>query len=63
MPLPDLVRSHRKALGLSQKALGELAGTSQQHIQRIEAGRKNIRVETIIKLERALKLKRGALLQ
>ena len=64
MPLPDLVRARRLALGLSQAELGAIAGMPQQTIQRLEAGgRVNPRLDTIVRLEKALKLKRGTLLE
>lgn len=64
MPLPDLVRSRRLALGLSQAGLAKLAGMKQEAIARLEAGgRANPRLDTIVRLEKALKLKRGTLLQ
>lgn len=35
------IKERREALGLSQAALGEKIGCSQQHIQRLENGRRN----------------------
>lgn len=34
----DIIRDRRKALGLSQNALGKLIGVSQQHLDRMEKG-------------------------
>jgi transcriptional regulator with XRE-family HTH domain len=41
----NLLSQVRKSRGLTQRALAELAGTSQQQIQRIEAGTVSIRLE------------------
>ncbi|MGQ7957654.1 helix-turn-helix domain-containing protein [Pseudomonas sp. SP16.1] len=46
----------RMSKGLSQKALGDLTGTSQSHIARIEAGREDVRLSTLKKLSQALGL-------
>jgi len=42
--------------GLKQKALAELMGCSQQYVSKILKGRENLSLETITKLEDALKL-------
>lgn len=44
----------RKSLGLTQRALAELAGTSQQQVQRIEAGIQGVRLELATKIADAL---------
>jgi len=44
----------RKSRGLTQRALAELAGTSQQQIQRIEAGAHGVRLELAIRIAAAL---------
>ncbi len=41
-------------LGLTQKALAERMGCSQQYVSRIVKGRENLSLETIAKLEEAL---------
>jgi transcriptional regulator with XRE-family HTH domain len=48
--LPEL----RKSLGLTQRALAELAGTSQQQVQRIEAGVQGVRLELAVKIAAVL---------
>lgn len=48
------VKSLRTKLGLTQRQLAELVGTSQQQIQRIEAGRVEARLELATKLSEAL---------
>jgi len=44
----------RKARGLTQRALADLAGTSQQQVQRIEAGVQGVRLELAMKIAAAL---------
>ena len=44
----------RKSRGLTQRALAELAGTSQQQVQRIEAGVQGVRLELATKTAAAL---------
>jgi transcriptional regulator with XRE-family HTH domain len=46
----------RKSRGLTQRALAELAGTSQQQVQRIEAGVQGVRIELATKIAAALGL-------
>lgn len=48
------IREARLRKGLTQKALAELAGTSQQQIQRIEAGLQSARLELASAISRAL---------
>jgi transcriptional regulator with XRE-family HTH domain len=49
------VRRRRAELGLTQEELGEAAGISYRYLQDIERGRKNITVETLVRLARALR--------
>jgi transcriptional regulator with XRE-family HTH domain len=44
----------RKSRGLTQRALAELAGTSQQQVQRIEAGLQGVRLELATRIAKAL---------
>lgn len=44
-------------LGLTQKALAERMGCSQQYISRVLKGTENLSIETISKKETALQLK------
>lgn len=48
------IQQLRKALGLSQRQLAEMVGTSQQQIQRIETGRTVARVEMAARISSAL---------
>jgi transcriptional regulator with XRE-family HTH domain len=57
--LQDLAHSLKAARdnkGLSQRALGKLAGVPQGHISKIEAGEVDLRVSSLIELARALDL-------
>lgn len=53
------LKSLRKAAGLTQSKLAEMAGTSQQQIQRIEAGAVVTRVTLAAKLAKALSVSMG----
>lgn len=44
----------RKSRGLTQRALAEVVGTSQQQVQRIEAGVQGVRLELALKIASAL---------
>jgi len=52
--LGEQVRQLRQAKGLSQTALGELAGTSQQAIARIENGGVMPTIDSLERIGRAL---------
>jgi len=49
----------RKSRGLTQRALAELAETSQQQVQRIEAGVQGVRLELAARIANALGVKLG----
>lgn len=49
----NLIRE-RKALGLSQQALANLAGVRQETLSRLESGKHTISSKTATKLEKAL---------
>lgn len=49
----DLIRD-RKAAGLTQQQLGNLAGVRQETISRIESGKQSTSVQTIDRIEKAL---------
>jgi transcriptional regulator with XRE-family HTH domain len=46
----------REAKGLSQRALGDLAGVPQSHISKIESGGVDLRVSSLVELARVLDL-------
>jgi transcriptional regulator with XRE-family HTH domain len=48
----DLVREARKRAGLSQRELGERAGTTQSAIARIETGRSTPSFDAVLRLVR-----------
>lgn len=51
----------RKARGLSQEQLGHAAGLDRTYISQAEAGRRNVTLQTITKLARALNVDPAAL--
>lgn|SRR5487761_64867 len=53
----NLIRE-RKALGLSQQRLADLAGVRQEALSRLESGKHTISGKTVAKLEKALVAKR-----
>lgn len=57
------IRKLRQAKGLTQEKLSELSGIAYKHIQRIESDNPNdIKLETIDKLAKALRITRSNLL-
>jgi transcriptional regulator with XRE-family HTH domain len=48
----DLVREARKRVGLSQRELAEMAGTTQSAIARIETGRTAPSFDTVLRMVR-----------
>jgi transcriptional regulator with XRE-family HTH domain len=50
------IRRHRLALGLSQEALGELAGLHRTYIGMLERGEKNATIRNIERLAIALEV-------
>jgi CheY-like chemotaxis protein/DNA-binding XRE family transcriptional regulator len=55
------VRQHRQRLGLSQEALGERAQLHRTYITDVERGARNLSLESIAKLARALQISISAL--
>jgi transcriptional regulator with XRE-family HTH domain len=51
---PNNIKKIRTAQGLSQRTLAKLAKTSQQQIQRIEAGKQTARLEVVVSICHAL---------
>lgn len=56
------VRERRTALGLSQEELGERAGVHRTYIGMIERAEKNITLENIEKIAKALEIPLGDLM-
>lgn len=50
------VRTHRKALGYSQEAFGEVCGIDRSYMGGIERGEHNLALVNILKIIRALQL-------
>jgi DNA-binding XRE family transcriptional regulator len=53
--LGDMIRSVRKERNLTQEQLGELIGVQKSQISKLERNTKNVTIETILKVFRALK--------
>jgi len=53
--LGELIKSVRKERNLTQEQLGELIGVQKAQISRLERNTKNVTIETILKVFRALK--------
>ena len=54
MTTGQLIRFHRKRVGLTQKELGERAGIAEPTIRRYELGKLNPKYETLEKIAGAL---------
>ena len=52
--IADGVADRRQALGLSQRELAELTGTTQSAIARLEAGGRPPRIDTLLRIADAL---------
>ena len=52
--IADRVSGRRKQLGLSQKELAELTGTTQSAIARLESGGRPPRIDTLLRIAEAL---------
>lgn len=54
--IANKLKAEREARGLSQRALGKLAGVPQSHISKIENGTVDLRLSSLIELARVLGL-------
>ena len=54
--LAAIIKKHRKAAGLSQLRLSELAGVGKTVIFDIEKGKESVRIDTLRKILRALNI-------
>jgi transcriptional regulator with XRE-family HTH domain len=52
--IAEQVAERRRALGLSQKELAELTGTTQSAIARLESGGRPPRIDTLLRIASAL---------
>jgi len=59
--LAALARERRRALGLTQRELADLAGVSERSIQALEAGKLSMRADILLKTLDALGLTLAAL--
>ena len=53
--LGEMIKSVRKERNLTQEQLGELIGVQKAQISKLERNTKNVTIETILKVFRALK--------
>jgi DNA-binding XRE family transcriptional regulator len=53
--LGEMIKSVRKERNLTQEQLGELVGVNKSQISKLERNTKNVTIETILKVFRALK--------
>ena len=53
--LGDMIKAVRKERKLTQEQLGELIGVQKSQISKLERNTKNVTIETILKVFRALK--------
>jgi len=53
--LGDMIRSVRKERKLTQEQLGDLVGVQKSQISKLERNTKNVTIETVLKVFRALK--------
>ncbi len=58
----ERIAARRQQLRLTQEKTAEIAGLSHQFFSSVEAGRKNIRAENVVKLARALNVSTDYLL-
>ncbi len=59
-PLADQLRSRRKALGLTQAALADLAGCSSRFLRALEGGKATVRLDKLLDVLQALGLELSA---
>jgi y4mF family transcriptional regulator len=55
--LADVIRKHRKAAGLSQLELAEMAGVGKTVVFDIEKGKETVQVNTLRKIIKVLNIK------
>lgn len=60
--LADLIVKTRKSMGLTQKETAHKVGIDYRHFQDIEKGKVDIRVSTLLELQKNLNLNLSALL-
>jgi y4mF family transcriptional regulator len=55
--LSEIVKQHRKAAGLSQLQLAEMAGVGKTVVFDLEKGKETIRLDTLVKILNVLNIK------
>lgn len=53
--LGNMIKSVRKERNLTQQQLGDLIGVQKSHISKLEKNTKNVTIETVLKVFKALK--------
>jgi transcriptional regulator with XRE-family HTH domain len=61
--LGENLREARKKLGLTQEQVAERSGVQAGEVSRIEAGKRDPQVSTVLKLARAVEVRPGQLLE
>lgn len=61
--LGENLRAARKMLGLTQEQVAERSGVQAGEISRIEAGKRDPQVSTVLKLAKAVEVRPGQLLE
>ena len=56
-PVGEMIRFHRKKAGVTQKQLGDLAGTGKTVVYDLEKGKRSVRFDTLEKILFALNIK------
>jgi transcriptional regulator with XRE-family HTH domain len=59
----ERIRRYRQGLGLSQEALAHRAGINRTYIGSLESGQRNISLDNLCKLARALDIDAGELVR
>ncbi len=54
MTIGEKIKKNRQEAGLTQKQLGEALGVSQQQIAQYESGKRTPKVDTLVRIARAL---------
>jgi y4mF family transcriptional regulator len=55
--LAGVIKTHRKAAGLSREKLAEMAGVGKTVIYDIEKGKETVRLDTLLKILKVLNIK------
>lgn len=61
--LGQKIREHRLVIGLSQEELADLAGLHRTYIGSVERGERNVSLQNIVAIARALSISPSALIE